>query len=274
MNNRKAIILDLSPNGLAFVPIMEKLTAEIQKKFTNFVIETNKYNIIKRVDTKLINDVFLVGGKNEMNFAAELGLLFREKNLPARCLFIPACPYNSVPFNDVSIGFASALNWCISLGADILFLLKAERTQNAILEIEGDDAGWLSTAAAFYLREKSKNVFALLANENKKITKKASLIITNFNYEAKESARCIKINPAKLIDSKYIAKNDFKYCRFAAKAAVKFALKSDKQKTNILVANRLSRDKSKLTFEIVNLLESANTPRQLPKKIFLPNNLF
>jgi 6-phosphofructokinase len=303
-NNRRAIILNKCSDGIFAQPLMDSLLFEIEKKYIEYVSPQNENEIDNLIDVSIPNDIFVIGGKKIMITASRLGLHFREKNIDARCVFIPACPYNSIPFNDFSYGFGSALNWCTDLGNDMLSIRKNSRNncRVVIIEIDGDDNGWLTAGAASLISEKEKIIFltceTIFDEENfciavaRKIKKYNTAVIftsqeirnaglkrintTNQSISAALSKIITKklnlnsfaliINPGEMIDSAHLSKQDVKNGTLVGKAAVRLALRTAKQGTNILIANRFSNDgKNKLSFEIVPLFEAINTPRKLPK---------
>ena len=303
-SNRRAIILNKCSDGISAQPLIDSLSSEIKKKYTDFTPAKNEIEIDNLIDNSLPNDIFIIGGKKIMMTASRLGLLFREKNINARCVFIPACPYNSIPFNDFSYGFGLALNWCAGLGNDMLSIRKnsRENCRIGIIEIDGDDNGWLTAGAASFTSEKEKVLFltceTIFDEEkfctavSKKIKKYNTAVIFTSqeirNAELKRintanqsiSAALSKIitkkldletfafiiNPGKMFDSMHLSKQDVKLGTLVGKAAVRLALRTAKQGTNILIANRFSNDgKNKISFEIVPLFEAINTPRKLPK---------
>jgi len=307
---RRAILLNICSDGIFVHQLIDSLTAEINNKYKEFLVIDHETEINKKISDSLPNDVFVVGGKKTMMTANRFGLHFREKNIDARCVLVPACPYNSVPFNDFSSGFGSALKWCVGLGNYMLFARTHSRDNCSIgiIEIAGDDNGWLTAGASSLVSEKGKVLFLtcetifdegkLCAAVSKKMKKFGATII--FTSEIIRNAEMKKIggaaqpvstalskiimkklnlksfamivDPGKMFDSAHLSKQDDKDGRLAGKAAVRLALRTAKQGTNIIVANRLSFDgKNKLTFEVVPLFEAINTPRKLPKKISAKN---
>lgn len=309
-SKRQAIILNKCSDGTFAQPLIDSLSAEIKKNYKEFIVVSKENEIEYKIDDSLPNDIFVVGGKNAMMMASRLGLHFREKNINARCVLVPACPYNSIPFNDFSAGFGSALKWCVNLGNDMLSarINSVDKCSVGIVQIDGDENGWLTAGAASLVLEKGKVLFltcetvfdeekfcaALLRKlkkhngavvftseiirnaQMKKIgganqpvsTALSKIIFKKLN----QNSYSIIINPGKLFDMAHISKQDVKDSSLTGKAAVRLALRTAKQGTNIIVANRLSIDgKNKLSFEVVPLFEAINTPRKLPKKIFVEN---
>ena len=272
--NRKVFIINSALAGTFVEPLIDALTAEIIKKICKPIALQGKKDVYSFVSLKSQNIFFIIGGMDAMNFAASLALSFREKKLDAKCVFIPACPYNSVPFNEFSVGFATALNWCVGLAEDMLAALKKSQAgcRIGILEIADDTTGWLTEFTAASLSEKKNALTVFTKKDLEKVSKiknaRAILIITPNAQLCRENINAnyfvTKINPGKFFDAKHISKQDIKLGRAMARAAVRFALK--KNNKNILVANRFSLDGERLTYEIVPLLEAANTPRNLPDK--------
>ena len=309
-SKRQAIILNKCSDGTFAQPLIDSLSAEIKKKYKEFITVQSEDEIENKIDDSLPNDIFVAGGKKAMMMASRLGLHFREKNINARCVLVPACPYNSVPFNDFSSGFGSALKWCVNLGNDMLSA-RTDSTDNCsvgIVQIDGDDNGWLTAGAASLISEKGKVIFltcetvfdeekfcaALLRKlkknngavvftseiirnaQMKKISgasQPVSTVLSKIIFKKlNQNPYSIIIDPEKLFDTAHISKQDVKDSFLTGKAAVRLALRTAKQGTNIIVANRLSFDgKNKLTFEVVPLFEAINTPRKLPKKIEAEN---
>ena len=304
-SKRRAILLNKCSDGTFEQPLIDSLTAEIEKKYKEFLVIDNETEINNKISDSMPNDVFLVGGKKTMTLANRFGLYFREKNINARCIFVPACPYNSIPFNDFSAGFGSAMKWCVNLGNNMISIRKNSRNNCSIgiIQIDGDDNGWLTSGAASLISEKEKTlVFSCetVFDEEKfcgAVSKKfkkygttviytseiirdakmkkiggatqpvstaiSKIILKNLN----QNSYSIIVNPGEFFDSEYISKQDTKDARLTGRAAVRLALRTAKRGTNILISNRLSIDGKKLTFEVVPLFEAINTPRKLPKKI-------
>ncbi len=305
-SNRKAIIFNKCSDGTFEQPLIDSLLAEIEKKYKKFLVVSKENEIECIINNSLHNDIFAVGGKNAMIMASSLGLHFREKNINARCIFVPACPYNSIPFNDFSAGFGSAMKWCINLGNNMISIRKNSRNNCSvgIVQIDGDDNGWLTAGTASLVFEKEKALFLtsetifdedkFCAAVSKKLKKYGSTVIftSDIIRDAKmkkigganqpvstaiskiilknlnQNSYSIIVNPGEFFDSEYISKQDTKDARLTGRAAVRLALRTAKHGTNILISNRISiNDKNKLSFEVVPLFEAINTPRKLPKKI-------
>ena len=304
-SKRKAILLNKCSDGTFVQPLIDSLSVEIKKIYKEFIAVSQKNEIENSIDHSLPNDIFLIGGKSAMMMASRLGLRFREKNIDARCIFVPACPYNSIPFNDFSAGFGSAMKWCVNLGNDMILARSnsADNCSVGIVQIDGDHNGWLTAASASLVSEKGKvllltceTVFDeefFCASLSKKLKKHSSAVVFISGIvrdgkmkkiggatqpvsaalskiiikKLKEKTFAMIVNPEKFFDTAHISTRDVKDSSLTGKAAVRLALRTAKQGANIIVANRLSIDgKNKLSFELVPLFEAINTPRKLPKK--------
>ena len=103
-----------------------------------------------RLEQMRCTELYVWGDAAAMQFAARCALWCREHALPYRVIGVPACPFNSVPFTDHSLGFASALRWCAGMARSLLAATVRGRRQTplGVLEIQGDRWGWLSAGAA------------------------------------------------------------------------------------------------------------------------------
>lgn len=267
-------------------------------------IRKNGESIIKTFKNIPNTDIFVIGDFYAMKFASLLSLWFLENNLKNKFIAIPCCPFNSVPFTELSAGFLSTLNWCKNI-ADSFFENINIATQNvAVMEIKGDETGWLTAATAalcsfpnktlfltsdfifdedlFFIElkksvEKNLNVIVLVGNQLKIRTGKKIVhhrqnigtLISKIISKTKIPVSNFQVPTDLLFDQAHISKKDIKISKLYATAAIKFAKKS---KGNIMVINRNNFScKTNLSFEAIPLYDAVTTPRKVPDKFFSKN---
>ncbi len=249
-------------------------------------------------------DIFVVGDFNAMKFSSLLSLYFLENNLKNKFVAIPCCPFNSIPFTEFSAGFLSALNWSKNMAEAFLKSGSGMKPGIGIMEIKGDETGWLTVGTAALSNFPNQTLFLapdiifddkVFLIELKKIINKNKtvLIIVGETLKIKSDKRIIhqkqnvaqiiskiiskagfsifnfQIAPGILFDEAHISKHYIKMSRSFATAAVKFAKKS---KGNIMVVNRLNFSRSSnFSFEAIPLYDAVTTPRKFPGKFHSKN---
>lgn len=108
-------------------------------------------------------DIFICGDAAALQTTARLALVCRERGVPDSFVLLPCCPYNSVPFNGVSAGFASALTACVQTVDAMAAARRRDRNcaPIGVVYVAGDTAGWLAVGAAALCAD-AGNAFCLI----------------------------------------------------------------------------------------------------------------
>jgi hypothetical protein len=109
-------------------------------------------------------DFYVAGDAHALRVLARLTLWQQECGARPTIMFLPCCPYNSVPFTFLSSGFPGALTESVHVTRAMLHSRWRDRRRApiGIVRILGDNPGWLSAGAAG-LASDSSVVFCLTA---------------------------------------------------------------------------------------------------------------
>ena len=302
-------LLSLDPAHLVRVKSAAALQAAPRIVTCDMSVEALRRDGVAMLDclSALQADLFVLGDAAAMRLIGRIALWSRERQAACRWIGIPACPCNSVPFTASSIGFGSAVRWCAALATALLDARRRDPrgAPIGILEIAGDNNGWLSAGAAALAGSHQHPVFcitpdmavdaaALCAALCRAIkTHGCAVLATSavlhdaarrpiapsgmssvialrhlIATHVKLDAVVATVHPTDMLDPAHVSRRDMTDSRTMARAAARVARKAE---ACVVLNRRAAGMAYRLLTHTMPLLEAADSPRTLPPQYIRPS---